>query len=107
MSQFFVYILANRPNGAIYIGITSDLKRRVFEHKSGNASVFTKRYGINRLVYFEQFANPKKAIQRETNLKFWRRAWKNNLIEAQNPDWCELNPGLAATSSRYCGQATE
>ena len=74
------------------IGVTSDLARRVSEHKQGLASRFTKRYGINNLVYFEQFFNPDKAIQRETSLKRWRRAWKINLIEDQNPDWCELKP---------------
>jgi len=103
MKKYCTYILASRPRGAIYIGITSDLERRVSAHKRGFVSGFTKRYGIKRLVYFEQFSDPGKAIQRETSLKRWRRAWKIQLIETKNPDWRELKPLVCGQSQQVPG----
>src|SRR5882724_1731825 len=81
MAGGWVYILTNRRNGILYVGVTSDLVRRIFEHRSGFVDGFTKRYGLKRLVYFEQF----DAIQRENNIKHWSRAWKVRRIVAMNP----------------------
>jgi len=86
----FIYILTNRPNGALYVGVTNNLIRRVFEHRSGLVDGFTKRYGLKRLGYFERFENIQTAIQREHNIKHWPRAWKVRLIVADNPAWDDL-----------------
>jgi putative endonuclease len=86
----FIYILTNRPNGALYIGATNNLIRRVSEHRSGLVDGFTKRYGLKRLVYFERFENIQTTIQREHNIKHWPRAWKVRLIVADNPAWDDL-----------------
>ncbi len=88
--RYFVYILASKRNGTLYIGVTNDLARRTYEHKQGNGSVFTKRYGVCRLVYADEFSDITQAIQRETNLKRWPRAWKIQLIEKLNPEWADL-----------------
>jgi len=90
----YVYILASKRHGTLYIGVTNDLARRVHEHRIGAASVFTKRYDIHRLVWFEEYATVPEAIQRETSLKRWKRAWKIDLIEGVNPDWDDLAAGL-------------
>jgi putative endonuclease len=90
----YVYILANRKNGALYIGATSDLIARVYQHKEKVVESFTKRYGIDRLVYFEIFADAYNMVTRERYLKNWRRAQKIALIEKDNPDWKDLYPGL-------------
>jgi putative endonuclease len=86
----WTYILTNKPNGILYVGVTSDLARRIWEHREGLADGFTKRYGLNRLVYVEQHDEIVRAIQREKNLKHWSRAWKVKLILAENPDWNDL-----------------
>ncbi|MGD9538863.1 MAG: GIY-YIG nuclease family protein [Alphaproteobacteria bacterium] len=86
----YVYILANQRNGTLYIGVTSDLVRRVHEHHEGLTDGFSKRYGIKRLVYFETYDDIGHAIQREKNMKHWSRAWKLELIERRNPDWDDL-----------------
>jgi len=86
----WVYIVTNKPNGILYVGVTSDIGRRAFEHRSGMIDGFTKRYGLNRLVYMERFEDIRGAIQREKNIKHWPRAWKAQLILAQNPDWRDL-----------------
>ena len=86
----FIYILTNRPNGALYVGVTNNLIRRVFEHRSGLVDGFTKRYGLKTLVYIERFENIQTAIQREHNIKHWPRAWKVRLIVADNPAWDDL-----------------
>ncbi len=91
MRQYYVYILASRPGGAIYIGVTNDLVRRVFEHKQGVADGHTKRYGIRRLVYFETYENIHVALQREKNMKHWPRAYKTRLIAQSNPGWRDLS----------------
>ena len=86
----YVYIMANRKNGTIYTGVTSDLAKRVYEHREGLVPGFTKRYGCKRLVWFELHADFPSAIHRETQLKRWNRAWKVELIEQINPDWRDL-----------------
>jgi putative endonuclease len=86
----FVYILTNRPNGVLYVGVTNDLVRRVFEHRSGLVEGFTRQYGLKRLVYFERLENIHGAIQREHNIKHWPRAWKVRLIVSDNRAWDDL-----------------
>jgi putative endonuclease len=90
MRQFFVYILASRPGGAIYVGVTSDLVRRIYEHKNKIIKGFTAQYGIDTLVYFEVYDSPHTAIQREKNIKHWPRAWKTRSIAQSNPTWRDL-----------------
>ena len=86
----WVYIMTNKPNGTLYIGVTNDLPRRVYQHREGLVPGFTRTYGLTRLVYAEQHEDIRTAIQRETSLKRWRRAWKVDLIVAANPDWKDL-----------------
>jgi putative endonuclease len=88
--RFFVYILASRPWGTLYIGVTNDLMRRVFEHKEGLIDGFTKTYGVKTLVYFEEWATAAEAIHREKRLKKWSRTWKITLVRTDNPDWNDL-----------------
>jgi len=95
---YFVYILASRCNGTLYIGVTNDLERRVSEHRNGEAQGFTKRYGVQRLVWYEAHGDINEAIARETRIKGWRRAWKIELIEAENPDWVDLYEGWQASA---------
>lgn len=92
--QYYIYILANRKHGALYIGITSDILRRVHEHKLKLVPGFTAKYGIDKLVYFEMFDDPASAIAREKQLKKWRRDWKLQLIESKNPGWVDLSQTL-------------
>lgn len=91
----YVYIMTNRPNGTLYIGVTSDLVKRVYEHRTGAASGFTKRYGLKQLVYFEAHADIATAIAREKAMKFWRRAWKVKRIDDMNPAWRDLFDEIA------------
>ena len=93
--SFYVYILASRIGGTLYIGVTNDLIRRVAEHKSKIAESFTERHDVVRLVYFESFDGIEQAIHREKRLKKWTRTWKLQLIEDENPNWDDLYPGLA------------
>jgi len=86
----WIYIMTNRPNGTLYIGVTSDISRRAYEHREGRIAGFTKRYGLNRLVYMERYEDIRQAIQRESNMKHWSRAWKVRLILDANPDWRDL-----------------
>jgi putative endonuclease len=90
MNNFYVYIMASKRKGVLYIGITNDLIRRVYEHKQGIVKGFTKKYKIDKLVYFEVFSDPEYAIRREKQLKNWHRQWKLNLIERTNPNWNDL-----------------
>ncbi len=83
----FVYIMTNRRNGTLYIGVTNDIGRRVWEHKAGAIAGFTKRYGLESLVWYERHDDIEVAIQREKTMKTWRRAWKVRLIEKTNPEW--------------------
>ena len=88
--NFYVYILANKRNGTLYIGITSELIKRIWQHKEKFADGFTKKYNVNKLVYFGQFRDPESAIKREKRLKKYKRKWKLNLIEKANPKWKDL-----------------
>jgi len=94
--SYYVYILASKIGGTLYIGVTNDLVRRIFEHKSDFVDGFTKKYGVKRLVYFEQYDDIENAIRREKRLKQWNRAWKIRLIESVNPNWDDLYPGIAS-----------
>jgi putative endonuclease len=94
MRRGYVYILASGKNGTLYIGVTNNLAERVQAHRDGNASVFTKRYSVTRLVWYEEYPVVPAAIQRETSLKRWKREWKIALIEKVNPDWDDLSGGL-------------
>jgi len=87
---YYVYILTNRKNGALYIGVTGDLIARIWQHREGLVEGFTKRYGIGRLVHIEPFDDVRLAIAREKAMKKWRRAWKIELLERDNPDWDDL-----------------
>ncbi|MBV9521548.1 MAG: GIY-YIG nuclease family protein [Alphaproteobacteria bacterium] len=86
----WVYIMTNRPNGTLYVGVTSDLARRIWEHRADVAEGFTKRYGLKRLVHVERHEDIRTAIQRERTMKHWPRAWKVRLIHADNPEWADL-----------------
>jgi putative endonuclease len=90
MKQPAVYILAAKPNGTLYVGVTSDLSARIDAHRSGSVDGFTKRYGVNTLVYVELHESMYDAIQREKRIKGWNRAWKIRLIERENPTWSDL-----------------
>lgn len=92
MKQYFVYILASKRNGTLYIGVTSDLSRRAYQHKHKSTQGFTSKYDVNKLVYFEETADIYSAITREKQLKNWHRQWKIELIEKNNPEWKELDP---------------
>ena len=88
----FVYMLASKPNGTLYIGVTSDLVKRVWEHKNGEADGFTKKYKIHALVWYEQHEEIESAIVREKQIKKWNRQWKIRLINEMNPEWSDLYP---------------
>ena len=90
MKQPVVYILASKPYGTLYIGVTSNLAGRVEAHRNGSVDGFTRQYRVHRLVYFEAHAGMYEAIQREKRLKKWNRAWKIRLIEEMNPEWKDL-----------------
>jgi len=87
---YWVYILASKPGGTLYTGVTNDLVRRAYEHREGLVQGFTKRYGVKTLVYFEQHDTAAGAIQREKNIKHWSREWKIDLIVGMNPAWRDL-----------------
>jgi putative endonuclease len=91
MAGGWVYILTNEPNGTLYIGVTSDLARRLWEHREGFIEGFSKRYGLKRLVYVEWHEEITEAIHREKRLKHWPRDWKINLIVAENPHWDDIS----------------
>jgi len=90
MRQCYVYILANRRYGVLYVGVTSNLPNRISQHQQKLQSGFTKTYGVTRLVYFEEFSSILEARAREHSLKRWRRAWKLNLVDRVNPEWRDL-----------------
>jgi putative endonuclease len=90
MRQYYVYILASRPGGTIYVGVTNNLARRVHEHKNKLVKGFTRQYNVDQLVYFEAHTSVRGAIQREKNIKHWPRAWKTRLIAQDNPSWSDL-----------------
>ncbi len=91
---YSVYILSSKKNGTLYIGVTDNLKRRVWEHKNNKVDGFTKKYNIHFLVYFEIHNNPESAIKREKQIKKWNRLWKIDLIEKKNPNWNDLYENL-------------
>jgi putative endonuclease len=95
MGQYYVYILASRRNGTLYIGVTNDLVRRVWEHKNDLIDGFTKRYGVHILVWYEVADTALAAITREKQLKKWYRGWKLELIEGMNPEWRDLYSDIA------------
>ncbi len=95
MRDAYLYILASRPGGALYIGVTNDLIRRVTEHRAKLVDGHTRRYNITRLVYFEVHATMRDAIQREKNLKHWPRVWKTRLIAQDNATWRDLYDDIA------------
>ena len=88
--SFYVYILSNKAKGILYIGITNNLTRRIYEHKQKTIEGFSKKYNLDMLVYTEEYSDPNAAITREKQLKNWHRQWKINLIESANPDWNDL-----------------
>ncbi len=90
MAGGWVYIVTNGRDGTLYVGVTSDIQRRAWEHRESLVEGFTKRYGLKRLVYAERHEDIRDAIRREKRLKHWPRQWKVNLIEADNPDWIDL-----------------
>jgi len=104
MQGGWVYIVTNRPNGTLYVGVTSDLARRGWEHREGAADGFTKKYGLKRLVWAERHDDIRTAIQREHNIEHWPRAWKVRLILEGNPGWNDLY-GLLARARGCAGQA--
>jgi putative endonuclease len=97
---YWVYILASSPGGTLYVGVTNNLVRRVYEHREGLADGFTKRYGIKTLVFFEPHETIAAALQREKNIKHWSREWKIDLIVASNPEWLDLYEEIV----RWCGR---
>ena len=86
----YIYIISSCKNGTLYIGVTSDLKRRIWQHKNNEIAGFTRRYGIKTLVYYEVLRSMNDAISREKQMKKWKRAWKIELIEKENPEWKDL-----------------
>lgn len=92
--QFYVYMLASKTGGTLYIGVTSNLKQRVYQHREELTKGFTKKYQVKKLVWFEVHANAEAAITREKQMKEWKRAWKVKLIETANADWHDLFPTL-------------
>ncbi|MDO8282429.1 MAG: GIY-YIG nuclease family protein [Thermodesulfovibrionia bacterium] len=90
MKDFYVYILSNKRNGTLYTGITSDLIKRVYEHKNNLVDGFTKKHNIHRLIWYENHKSPEAAITREKQIKKWKRIWKLELIEKENPEWNDL-----------------
>jgi putative endonuclease len=98
MASYYFYLLASKKYGTLYLGVTSDLVRRGYEHRTKAVEGFTARYGVDRLVWFETHDDVVTAIAREKELKKWRRNWKISLIEEQNPDWVDLYPGIASYS---------
>jgi putative endonuclease len=90
MEKFYVYMLCSKRNGTLYIGVTSDLVKRVYEHKNNLVNGFTKKYNIHRLVWYEIHESAESAINRERRIKKWKRAWKLKLIGQDNPGWSDL-----------------
>jgi putative endonuclease len=91
---YYVYLLASERNGTLYVGVTNDLVRRVYEHKNDLADGFTKTYAVHSLVWFESTSSVEEAIRREKQIKDWKRAWKLELIEKSNPQWRDLYPDI-------------
>jgi putative endonuclease len=99
MRSYWTYILASKPRGTLYIGVTNGLILRVEQHRAGKGSAFTRKYSVHLLVWYEEFASVREAIQREKTLKHYTRAWKINLIERTNPHWIDLYPTLPGVAA--------
>jgi putative endonuclease len=93
--QFYVYILTNKPYGTLYVGVTSDLAQRIYQHREGLAEGFSKRHELDRLIWYEVHEDVTQAIAREKRIKKWHRDWKINLIQTTNPDWKDLYDSIA------------
>ena len=94
MKTYYVYIMASKRNGTLYIGITSNLERRVYEHQQNIVKGFTEKYNVHHLVYYETTSDVQAALQREKQLKKWNRQWKLELVEKENPEWKDLSTGF-------------
>ena len=94
MGEYYVYILASGRNGTLYVCMTNDLAKRVGRHKKGDASEFTKEYGVKRLVYYEKYDSLEEALVREKQMKAWKRQWKMRLVDHWNPEWKDLSEGF-------------
>jgi len=94
--EYYVYILTNHRYGTLYVGVTNDLVRRIWEHKNNVVEGFTREHDLHRLVWYEIHSDPCQAISREKLIKKWHRDWKVNLIQSMNPDWSDLFDGIAA-----------
>ena len=94
MKAYYVYLMASKKNGILYIGVANDLRHRVWQHKNDIQEGFTKKYGVHRLVWYEETTDIKEVIQREKQMKKWRRQWKIDLINKENPDWDDLYDAL-------------
>jgi putative endonuclease len=92
---YYVYLLASKKHGTLYLGVTNDIVRRLHEHRTKAVKGFTSRYGVDKLVWFEIYDDTETAIAREKELKKWRRDWKIRLIEEQNPEWNDLFAGIS------------
>ena len=90
MATYYVYMMANKRNGTLYVGVTNNLERRIYQHKMGEIEGFTKKYGIKSLMFYETTESIESAIVREKQLKHWNRKWKIELLEKSNPDWRDL-----------------
>jgi len=101
--KYFVYIMASKKNGTIYIGITSNLTKRVWQHKEKLVEGFTDKYNVDRLVYYEMFDDPENAIKREKRLKRYKRDWKIQLVEKGNPEWDDLYEEITGGSAGQAG----
>jgi putative endonuclease len=99
LNSYWVYILASKPRGTLYAGITNGLIRRLDEHRAGKGSVFSRKYRVTLLVWYQEYGNVREAIQREKTIKEWPRDWKINLIERENPTWQDLYPLLPGVAS--------
>ena len=102
--DYYVYILASQRNGTLYVGVTSNLIKRIWEHKNKAIEGFTQKYNVDKLVYFEQYHDPENAIKREKRLKKYDRRWKLELIEKENPEWRDLYTDLVSGLPDQVGQ---
>ncbi len=102
--EYYVYVLANQRNGTLYVGVTSKLIKRIWEHKNKAVEGFTQKYNVDNLVYFEQYNDPENAIKREKRLKKYNRQWKVELIEKENPEWRDLYTDLVSGLPDQVGQ---
>ena len=94
--MYYVYLMANRKHGTLYVGVTNNLVRRIYEHKTNAVPGFTSQYEVHSLVWFETYDDPSNAIAREKEIKKWRREWKISAIERNNPEWVDLYEGIAS-----------